>query len=263
MKKGIVLFTAIVSLSTLLAGCGGTANTVSDTVKEGTETAVESTGATNIDSNSQQEIMDKQAIKDAEVEHTVTPTLSPTPTNMPTPEPLLAEDPLNEVDMSGFEAVMDTEVDMGLLTVTINVPKDMVSSKSQEELDKKVAEDDGYISAVLNTDGSATYVMTKAKHNEMMVTVKELLEEELAKIPGSENTPNITSVTMNASADVFTVMTTNETLSLGEQMEALVFYGLGAMYNQMNGTPVDNIRVDYINAATGQIIDTANSKNMK
>lgn len=35
VKKGIVLFTAIVSLSVLLAGCSGTANTVSDTVKEG------------------------------------------------------------------------------------------------------------------------------------------------------------------------------------------------------------------------------------
>lgn len=249
----------IIGLSAILTGCGKTPEvTTTDMSKEASSASEESTGSDIGGSDEQTDTVKEQIEKEDEIGPTATPTIGPTPT----PEPQQIDDPLADVDLSPVEAIMDTEVDSGLLTVTINVPKDMVSSKSQEELDQKVAADDGYISAILNADGSATYVMTKAKHTEMMLTVKELLEEELAKIPGSDSTPNITSVTMNSSADVFTVITTNETLSLGEQMEALVFYGLGAMYNQMNGTPADNIRVDYFNEATGQLIDTANSKNM-
>ena len=36
----------------------------------------------------------------------------------------------------------------------------------------------------------------------------------------------------------------------------------GGMYNVFNGTEVENIAVDFINEATGQIINSANSCDM-
>ena len=34
------------------------------------------------------------------------------------------------------------------------------------------------------------------------------------------------------------------------------------MYNSFNGTPADNIHVDFINEASGEVIDTFDSENM-
>ena len=42
----------------------------------------------------------------------------------------------------------------------------------------------------------------------------------------------------------------------------LAFYMYGGMYNVFNGTEVENIAVDFINEATGQIINSANSRDM-
>ena len=36
----------------------------------------------------------------------------------------------------------------------------------------------------------------------------------------------------------------------------------GGMYNIFNGTEVENIAVDFINESTGQIINSANSRDM-
>lgn len=40
-------------------------------------------------------------------------------------------------------------------------------------------------------------------------------------------------------------------------------YMYGGMYHIFNGTEVDNIAVGFINEATGEIINTANSRDME
>ena len=42
----------------------------------------------------------------------------------------------------------------------------------------------------------------------------------------------------------------------------LAFYMYGVMYNFFNGTEVEKIDFDFINEATGQIINSANSRDM-
>ena len=42
----------------------------------------------------------------------------------------------------------------------------------------------------------------------------------------------------------------------------LAFYMYGGMYNVFNGTEVENIDFDFINEETGQIINSANSRDM-
>ena len=41
----------------------------------------------------------------------------------------------------------------------------------------------------------------------------------------------------------------------------LAFYMYGGMHNVFNGTEVENIAVDFINEATGQIMNSANSRD--
>ncbi|MER2027079.1 MAG: hypothetical protein ABS874_07575 [Lachnospiraceae bacterium] len=47
-----------------------------------------------------------------------------------------------------------------------------------------------------------------------------------------------------------------------ESFSVLSFYIYGGMYNSFNGTPADNIHVDFINEASGEVIDSFDSENM-
>ena len=60
----------------------------------------------------------------------------------------------------------------------------------------------------------------------------------------------------------FKVTTTSSELNLAESFSVLAFYMYGGMYNVFNGTEVENIAVDFINEATGQIMNSANSRDM-
>ncbi len=143
MKKGFIAI--IVGLSTIVSACGVTDASTIDTDKGGVEVVAEGTGSDNAD-DVQHDITDSSISMGTEVGPTATPV--PTIEATPSQEPVQVENPAEEQDISAVENIMDTEVDKGILTVTINIPKDMVSTKTQEELDKKVAEEEGYISAV-------------------------------------------------------------------------------------------------------------------
>ena len=92
-----------------------------------------------------------------------------------------------------LEAIGDVDVDKGLFNVTLTIPKDFVGETTQEKLDESVKEK-GYKSATLNSDGSVTYVMTKAQHEEMLVGIRESIDKSLSEMVGSSDYPNITNV---------------------------------------------------------------------
>lgn len=146
-------------------------------------------------------------------------------------------------------------------TVELNIPSDFVDAATQEELDNIVKEKD-FISATLNPDGSATYVITKSKHKELMKEVTEELNSSLDELITSEEYPNITDIKTNSDFTNFSITTTSPELSLEETFSVMMFYTCGAMYNVFNGTPVDNVHVDFINADSGEIIDSFNSADM-
>lgn len=146
--------------------------------------------------------------------------------------------------------------------ITIIIPASFVGKDTtQEELDKAVVEK-GFISAMLNEDGSATYVMSKRKHTEVMAQIRETIDSALAEMPLSESYPNVTAVSANEDYTIFTVTTKNEEPSLAESFGALALYLYGGMYNHYNGTPVDNVHVDFVNADSGAVIGSGNSKDM-
>ncbi|MCR5591586.1 MAG: hypothetical protein K6F73_08630 [Lachnospiraceae bacterium] len=162
---------------------------------------------------------------------------------------------------SDIKAIADIDVEKKVFDVELTIPKEFADDITQEELDKAVNEK-GYKSATLNEDGSVTYVMTKDQHREMVDEVKKGINESLAEMAGSEDYPEITKVTANDNYTSFAVTTKNEEPSMMESMSVLGFYMTGGMYSIYSGEDIDNVHVEFINAATGEVIGTTDSKDM-
>ena len=161
-----------------------------------------------------------------------------------------------------LEALGEMEVDQNLFTVEITVPAEFIDEgTTQESLDTQVSAS-GYISATLNDDGSVTYVMTKAAHNEMMNGIRDTLQQSLSEMVGSEEFPSFTKVEANDDFTQFTIETTSTELGLVESFSVLGFYMFGGMYHAFNGTQVDDIAVTFVNADTGETVGEAHSSDM-
>ncbi len=163
--------------------------------------------------------------------------------------------------MEQLEAIGDVDVDKGLFNVTLTIPKDFVGDTTQEKLDESVKEN-GYKSATLNSDGSVTYVMTKAQHEEMLEGIRESLDQSLSEMIGSSDYPNITNVEHNDDYTSFTITTKNAEPDLSESFSVMAIYMYGGMYGIFSGEEVDNVHVDFRNADTGEIIGSSNSEDM-
>jgi len=158
------------------------------------------------------------------------------------------------------------DVDKGLMNVEITIPAESAeyygfTFESQEEADA-YAKEQGFKSATLGDDGSVTIVMSKSQHEKTMEGLSKTIDEALQEMIGSEDYPNITAVEHNDNYTSFTVTTKSEELGFNESFSVLSFYIYGGMYNSFNGTPADNIHVDFINEASGEVIDTFDSENM-
>ena len=159
------------------------------------------------------------------------------------------------------------DVDKGLMNVEITIPAEAAETygfhfESQEEADA-YAKEQGFKSVTLGDDGSITIVMSKAQHKKTMEELNKTLDEAVQEMVGSEDYPNITAIEHNDDYTNFKVTTTSEELSFNESFSGVAFFMFGAMYNSFNGTSVDNIHVDFINEASGEVIDTFDSKNLE
>lgn len=159
-----------------------------------------------------------------------------------------------------LEAIGDVEVDQNLFDVVLTIPADYIGETTQEELEAEAAE--GGYKVVLNDDGSATYTMTKQQHKEMMDGIRDSINQSLNEMIGSEDYPNFTAIEANEDFTSFTVTTSASELSLTDGVSVIGFYMYGGLYNIFNGTPVDNIHVDFVNADSGEIISSSDSSEM-
>ena len=152
--------------------------------------------------------------------------------------------------------------DEGLFNVTIVYPADYVSGATQEQLDQEVAESGGGIqSATLNEDGTATYVRSKAYHDKLLQDMADNINSELNAMVGSEDYPNITAVEATDDFTSFTITTTSTELSMDEAFSVLSLYFYGGMYGIVAGEQPENIHVDFVNADTGEIIESSDSSD--
>lgn len=162
----------------------------------------------------------------------------------------------------GLDNIDKVEVDERIFDVTLSIPADFVDSEKNQADYDAMAKEMGYKSITLNEDGSLTYVLTKSQHKKMMTELKNSLQESLDEMCSSEEYPNFVSIKVNDNFSEFTIVTKSEELDFGESFSILGFYICAGMYNVFNGTEVDNVHIKFINEATGNIIDEANSADM-
>lgn len=172
------------------------------------------------------------------------------------------EDEIPENEPEETETTEGIEVDRDLFDVTITLPPDFAEEGATQAYYDEAANENGWKSATLNEDGSVTYVMTRGQHKELMVEITESIETSLSEMVGSEEFPNIVSISANDDYTEFSVVTKSEALDISESFTVLGFYMYGGLYHAFNGTNVDNIHVEFINEATGQIIEEANSSEI-
>lgn len=148
-------------------------------------------------------------------------------------------------------------------TVEITIPSDYIGEDvTQDELDAKVEQADGFKSATLNADGSVTYIMTEACHKKLMQDMAQQLDSSLADMVGSEDYPNVTAIDAADDYTKFTVTLSSDAVSFQESIMTLAFYMSGGLYHYFStGEPVDNINVRFIDQS-GNLLQEANSKDV-
>lgn len=153
------------------------------------------------------------------------------------------------------------EVEENLFDVEITLPADLVGETTQEELEAQSIAS-GVYSVTLNEDGSATYVMSKAQHAQLLKDMADSIHQSFAEMVGSEDYPNVTDISANDDFTVFTVTTTSTELTLQESFSVIGFYLYGGLYGAFAGEEPANIHVDFVNADTGDIISSADSSDI-
>lgn len=171
------------------------------------------------------------------------------------------EESKTQDDDLGLASIGDVDVDAGLFNVTITVPADFLDEGvTQENLDEQ-AKEKGFKSITLNDDGSATYVMTKAQHEEMMDGIRQSIDESLLEMASSEDYPSVVSIDANEDYTEYKITVNAEEVGLQESFLVLSLYVFGGMYHVFNGTEPGNINVQYVNETTGAVIQEANSSD--
>ncbi|WP_031550546.1 hypothetical protein [Oribacterium sp. FC2011] len=163
--------------------------------------------------------------------------------------------------MKELEVLGEVNVDKGLFNVTLNIPKDFVGEATQKELDE-LAKEKGYKSITLNSDGSATYVMNKAQHEELLSGIRDSINSSLQEMVGSEEYPNITKIEANDDFTSFTVTTKNQEPDFSESFGILALYMYGGMYGVFSGNAPDNVHVDFVNADSGEVVSSSDSRDI-
>lgn len=173
------------------------------------------------------------------------------------------EKPSGSVSEQSPAQEQSVEVDEGLFEVSVTVPAEFLdANKTQADYDAAAAEA-GYKSATLNEDGSVTYVMTKKQHRELLVQMAETIDSALTEMVGSNDYPNFVSISHNDNFTEFTVVSKSTSLDFNESFSVLAFYMYSGMYNAFAGEEIENCHIDFVNEASGQVFDSADSSEMQ
>ncbi|MBP3879844.1 MAG: hypothetical protein J6D46_05960, partial [Lachnospiraceae bacterium] len=147
-------------------------------------------------------------------------------------------------------------------TVTVVIPTVYEEVKTQEEADR-IREKNGYKSVTLEENGSLTIVMTKSQHDELIRDFRTSVDKGISEIIGAGGGSSIEKIEYNEDYSIFTVTVTEEEIGVIERQAADELIMYGALYHVYTGNDADRIRVDYVNAQSGEVIETADSGSLE
>lgn len=153
-------------------------------------------------------------------------------------------------------AAKGIETDEKLLSVEITLPASLFEGQDMASFDTAAyVEEQGFLSAKVNEDGSLTVTMTKSKHNELLDEMATSLDTSFAEFANSEDTPYIKEITHN---DDFTAVTMKVDKAAYENAFDLTPLAIGisvAMYQAFTETEY-HVEISIVDVATGDTINT-------
>ena len=158
-----------------------------------------------------------------------------------------------------LDTLKNVEANVNDSAVVLVIPAEYVGDATQSDLDA-FAKEKNYDGIILNEDGSATYYMSKEQHESMMADMKQQFTTSIEAFANTKDYPNFTKIEAAEDFATFTVTTISKNVSTDEALLSMALTIYGEMYNVFNGTPVDNIHVDYVHEESGQILHTTDSK---
>ena len=147
-------------------------------------------------------------------------------------------------------------------TVTVVIPTVYEEVKTQKEADR-IREKNGYKSVALEENGSLTIVMTKSQHDELIRDFRTSVDKGISEIIGAGGGSSIEKIEYNEDYSIFTVTVTEEEIGVIERQAADELIMYGALYHVYTGNDADRIRVDYVNAKSGESIESADSGSLE
>ena len=147
-------------------------------------------------------------------------------------------------------------------TVTVVIPTVYEEVKTQKEADR-IREKNGYKSAALEENASRTIVLTNSQHEGLIGDFRTSVDKGISEIIGAGGGSSIEKIEYNEDYSIFTVTVTEEEIGVIERQAADELIMYGALYHVYTGNDADRIRVDYVNAKSGEIIETADSGSLE
>jgi hypothetical protein len=148
------------------------------------------------------------------------------------------------------------ETDEKLFTVDITLPASLYEGQDMTTFDADAyANEQGFISAKVNEDGSVTVTMTKSKHNELLTEMAASLDAAFAEFVNAEDTPYIKEISHN---DDFTAVTMKVDKAAYETAFDFTPLAIGisvAMYQAFIETEY-HVDITIVDATSGDTIKT-------
>jgi len=146
----------------------------------------------------------------------------------------------------------------GAKEVTINMSKEQAVLFSFDDYNLEEGQD-GYLSRTENEDGSLTYVLSSEQQKAVLDKIASSADEAMTKMVGSDATPNITDVTANKDYTEFVIKTTSESATFAEELAELALVISGNYYNIFSENADPTIKIQIINADSGEVLDEFDS----
>lgn len=122
---------------------------------------------------------------------------------------------------------------------------------------KELVTSKGYISGVMNDDGTASVVMTKAQQKAYLEEIKKTMKENIETIyDDPDYGANIADISFNDDCTVFSVSLKDGTVGMSEFMIAIALSAYISAYTKAAGVDATQARIDYYDAATGALVSS-------
>lgn len=170
-------------------------------------------------------------------------------------------DEATETEQKEVKEETTKTVDKKLLSVDVRIPVGLIEEDGvdlEDTLDE-ARKTEGINKVTNNNDGTVTLNMTKAKHEEMIKSIKESIDESSEELVSDEENSFIRIETSKDYTN-FDVYVDPNKYNTFDMFYDLGFYMQGLLYNSYNGNDNAEIIVKFIDNDTNEVIEEGSSK---